>query len=401
MFKDIVLLTLKGIVHRPIRSWLTILWIVLGIMLVVIILSLWNWIRKVIWDQMQMFWTNLIVIVPWEETNPLAWIVWWQKFNEEDLMNLEKINWVEYVLPTEIASFNIEHEWEKKSIMVKAAPWKGLIDTFEQSQGVKLKDWSWPEHDDSNDVIFGNYAYEKLFKNKMRIWDDILIKSKRMKLKWYLTAIWNQMDDNVIYVSMENFRILSWVYGKAWSALVKIDNSSDIDLISRQIKFELNKQELVRDFAIITPQKANKLIWSIVSVIELFLVIIALISLIVWAVWVTNTMYTSVLERTKQIGIMKAIGASKEAILSLFLMESGLIWLVWWLIWIMLGLLFSFLIWLASSAQWAWNLFSFSSVDFYWLFVVLLITFVTGIFSWILPARQAASMEAAEALRYE
>lgn len=401
MLKDIVILTLKGIIHRPLRSWLTILGIVLGIMLVVIILSLWNWIRKVVWDQMQMFWSSLIIIFPGEETNPLVWFMWWQKFDEKDLKKLEKIDWVEYVVPVEIGVLNVEYKWEKKSIMVHAAPWEGLIDIFETAQGVKLGKWSWPTSEETSDVVFGYLAYEKLFKNKVSIWDEVLIKSKKMKIKWYVTEIWNQMDDNVIYISLENFRILTWVKWKAWSAFVKIKEWADTSLISRQIKFELNKQEVVRDFSIITPQKANQLIWGIIWIIELFLVIIALISLIVWAVWVTNTMYTSVLERTKQIGIMKAIWASREAILSLFLIESWLIWLVWWSIWILLGLLFSFLIWIASEAQWTGNLFSFSSIDYYWLLVVLLITFVTWIVSWILPARQAANMEAAEALRYE
>ena len=222
-----------------------------------------------------------------------------------------------------------------------------------------------------------------------------------MKVKWYLSEIWNSADDNTIYISMDNYELISWTKWRVWSAMVLVKEGYDVNLIAKQIKFELNKQETVREFAVITAQKANDLIWWMLQMIELFLISIAFISLIVWAVWITNTMYTSVLERTKQIWIMKAIWASKEIILSLFLIESWIIWLVGGIIWTALWISVALAVWIwASEAGFDW-MFSIESIDYLWILSILLITFITWIISWALPAKQASKLQAAEALRYE
>ena len=107
------------------------------------------------------------------------------------------------------------------------------------------------------------------------------------------------------------------------------------------------------------------------------------------------------LERTKQIGIMKAVGASRDAIMSLFLIESGIIGLVGGFLGIVLGLLVSWGIGIAGASYGAPGLFSLASVDYLELLVILIITFITGVLSGVLPARAASRMEPAEALRYE
>jgi len=401
MLKNFLILTLKGIRYRPIRSWLTILGIVIGIMLVVIILALGSGIQNAVSKTLQMFGSDLIMIFPGKETNPLLGFLGGQKFKEKDLMNLEKIKGVKFVVPMEIATLNVEYKGEKKSIMIHAAPWAGMEETYKESQGVKLEKGRWPANDQVKEVILGYLTAKSLFKNPVRLGDEITIKSKRMKIVGYVSEIGNQMDDNTIYISLEIFRDLTGLRSGAGSALVKVMPGANIDLVAKQIKFQLSKQEVVRDFAVLTPEKSERLIGSVLAIIELVLIVIALISLLVGAVGIMNTMYTSVLERTKQIGIMKAIGASKDAILSLFLIESGMIGLVGGILGIVLGIISAYFIGLAASNFGVRGLFSFASLDFLGFLVILIITFITGIISGILPARQAAHMEPAQALRYE
>lgn len=401
MLREIILLTLKGLRSRPLRSWLTILWIVLWIMLIVTITSLWSGIKNAISKQLQMFWSNLIIVFPWDETNPFVWMIWWQKFRDKDLMDLENIEWVKYVVPLDVAAINTEFKWEKKTVLIHAAPWKNFIETFENGQWLKLEKWKWPKNDYTNEVVLWYLAYHKLFKNKINIWDEITLKSKKMKISWYISEIWNQTDDNVIYISMTMLRQLTWAPEKSQSALVKTLPNVNEDLLAKQIKHQLSKQELVQDFSVITPQKANEIIWKVLQTVELFLVFISLISLLVWWVGITNTMYMSVFERTRQIWIMKAIWANNDTILSLFLIESWIIGLVWWLIGIFFGIFIAFLVWVAGNSSWIQWLFSFASLDYFTLLVILIITFITWILSWILPAKKAFKMEPAEALRYE
>lgn len=401
MLKQFLILTLKGIRYRPIRGWLTILGIVIGIMLVVIILALGGGIQNAVSKTLQMFGSDLIIIFPGKETNPLVGFLGGQKFKENDLMDLEKIEGVKFVVPMEVAMLNVDYKGEKESIIIHAAPWTGMIETFESSQGVRLEKGRWPHDDQANEVVLGYLTFNKLFKNKMRLGDEIIIKSKRMKITGFVSEIGNQMDDNTIYMSLGIFRDITGLRAGAGSAFVKTMPDANINLVAKQIKFQLQKQEVIRDFSVMTPEKADRLIGNVLSIIELVLIVIALISLVVGAVGIMNTMYTSVLERTKQIGVMKAIGASNESILSLFLVESGIIGLVGGILGIIFGILSAYLISLAAAGFGVRGLFSFASLDFFGLFVVLILTFIVGIISGVMPARQAAKLEPAEALRYE
>jgi len=401
MLKNFLLLILKGVRYRPIRSWLTILGVVIGVMLVVIILSLGSGIQSAISKTLQQFGSDLVIIFPGEETNPLVGFLGSQKFRERDLLNLENIPGVDFVLPVEVMMMNVEYGGEKKSVMIHAAPWGEFQKILELSQGINLETGTWPRDDRVNEIILGHIPANILFGDKVRIGDDIILKSKRMKVAGTVSEIGNQVDDNTMYVSMDIFRALTGTPPQAGSALVKIAPGSNVNLVARQIESELDKQEVVRDFAIITPEKANFLVGNVLTVIELSFIFIALISLLVGAVGIMNTMYTSVLERTKQIGIMKALGASSDAILLLFLIESGTIGLIGGIFGIIIGVFIALLVGLAAGDMGVGGLFSFAALDFLGFGVILIITFTTGIISGILPARQAGKMEPAEALRYE
>ncbi|MEK7066661.1 MAG: ABC transporter permease, partial [Patescibacteria group bacterium] len=116
---------------------------------------------------------------------------------------------------------------------------------------------------------------------------------------------------------------------------------------------------------------------------------------------IMNTMYTAVLERTKQIGIMKAVGATSDMILGLFLFESGLIGAVGGISGIIFGIFASAVIGELAKTAGINGLFSWASLDYLGLASVFVLTFIVGIVAGYLPARQASKMEPAEALRYE
>lgn len=114
-----------------------------------------------------------------------------------------------------------------------------------------------------------------------------------------------------------------------------------------------------------------------------------------------NTMYTSVLERTKQIGVMKAIGASSEAIMVLFLIESGIIGMIGGFFGIVSGLFVAAGVGNLAGRLGVPGLFAWSAVDYTGAFALLVFTFIVGLVAGFLPARSAARLEPAEALRYE
>lgn len=404
MLRSFFTLILKNIRYRPVRSWLTILGIVIGIMLVVIILALSNGIQGAVARSLQMFGSDLVIIRPGKATNPIesiASLVGGARFRDADIAALGRIPGVRFVAPMDIANLNVEFRGEKKTSMVHGAPWNEYRIIYEESQGLGLHDGRWPTNDDVNEVVVGHLFAEDLFSSPVRVGDEIIIKSRRMKVVGVLSRVGEQMADNVVYASLKLLRTMTGIRSGVISAAAKIESSADVDLITKQIEYELAKQRAVQEFSVLTPEKVGRIIGSVLAIIETVLLAIALISLIVGAVGIMNTMYTSVLERTKQIGIMRAIGATEDHILSLFLLESGLIGLVGGFLGIVLGLLSAYIIGLMFAYFGTSGLFSFARVDYFGLFAVLILTFIVGTISGVLPARKASKLHPAEALRYE
>jgi putative ABC transport system permease protein len=153
----------------------------------------------------------------------------------------------------------------------------------------------------------------------------------------------------------------------------------------------------------ITSGDITDVIDEMLAYINIFLGGLAAISLIVGGVGVMNTMFTSVLERTKDIGVMKAVGAKNRHILAVFLIESGLIGLFGGLIGTVFGL------GLSAVVCWALNTFanmpggvSFPFVASPGLIVVTLLgAFAIGAMSGLWPARRGSRMPVVDALRYE
>jgi putative ABC transport system permease protein len=394
-------LTFKAIRFRPLRSWLTVLGVIIGVILVVIILCLGSGIKNSVGKLLQMFGSDYIIIFPGKETNPFAGIMGGQRFRDKDLEDLEQISVVNFVLPMDVASMNLEFEGEKKTTMIHGGPWKEMREVFEASQGMKVEKGEWPTDDQADDVIVGYLVANEMFQKKIDIGDSLIIKSKRMRVAGILARIGVQDDDNSVYLSLNRLRSITGISSGAITAFIKTTPGANLDIIARQVRSRLEQQEVVRDFSVLTPEKVDRLAGGILSLVELVFMALGLISLLVGAVGIMNSTYTSVLERTKQIGVMKAIGASNEHILSLFLIESGLIGLSGGIIGIIIGIALSFMIGVVASQLGLGGLFSFASLDYFGFLAVLAFTFVVGIISGILPARQAARLDPAEALRYE
>lgn len=402
MFKNLLIITLKGVQHRPMRSWLTIIGIVIGTMLVVAIMSMSSGIQNVIMQKLQMMGSQMIVVFPGDESNPLASMIASTKFRERDITDLEMIDGVQTAVPWDMGSVGTEFKGEKHTITSHSANWKRMQYLFQATRGFELRSGSWPISEDASEVVLGDTVARKMFKQQIYADDEIIVESKRMRVAGVLKYTGNSDDDQAIYMSWMMFHLLSGVKPGAMTAMIIVKPDANINIVAQQIKFRLSQQDVVDKFVVMTPETIKKLAGDILSIVELALIMIALVSLLVGAVGIMNTMYTSVLERTKQIGIMKAIGASSESILALFLIESGVIGIIGGLLGIAGGIFLAIVAGIAARVFGGISgLFSFASLDYLGFLVVLVVTLMTGIIAGILPARQAAHMEPAEALRYE
>jgi len=151
------------------------------------------------------------------------------------------------------------------------------------------------------------------------------------------------------------------------------------------------------DFQVSTPQAMLEQVNSVLGGIQAFIVIIASISILVGAIGIINTMTTSVLERKKEIGIMKAIGARNKHIFFQFFVESGLMGLVGGI----LGIIFGLIIGYAGTYGINSFLGSESSPEINIILIVgaLIGSFLIGAIAGIFPAMRAANQNPVEALR--
>jgi putative ABC transport system permease protein len=185
--------------------------------------------------------------------------------------------------------------------------------------------------------------------------------------------------------------------------IIKIKDEEQLDSVMTKIE---NKLMLVRhvtskdkDFSLTSSKQMQETRSEMMSSINSFLVAIAAVSLIVGAVGIANTMFTSVLEKTKEIGIMKAIGARNKDIMMIFLLNAALIGLVGGLLGVIFGAILSGLLstLMGQTAMLrAGTLVAMDSV-----LLALSVSVGIGIISGIIPAYQASKLKPVDALRYE
>jgi len=185
---------------------------------------------------------------------------------------------------------------------------------------------------------------------------------------------------------------------------IQIQQGQDLKIVAEKVKKALMKSrdvtEKTIDFTILTPEELLGTFSIILNIITAFLAGIASISLVVGAIGIANTMYTSVLERTKEIGTMKAIGARNSDILKIFLIESGLLGIVGGVIGVALGMISSWTIEVYANQALGTNLLQVSFSQ-YLIGGCLIFSFIVGSLAGLLPSRQASKLNPVDALRYE
>lgn len=185
---------------------------------------------------------------------------------------------------------------------------------------------------------------------------------------------------------------------------VQANNAYTIPFVQSRVQSILEHDHNITDpskddFTIETQQDVLSLLGNITSILTLFLAAIASISLIVGGIGIMNIMLVSVIERTKEIGLRKSVGATNNDILQQFLVESVMLTFVGGVIGIALGGLVVGLAWLVITKVFAvaWTFaFPLSAV-----LLAVAVSSITGIVFGLYPARQAARKSPIEALRYE
>lgn len=258
---------------------------------------------------------------------------------------------------------------------------------------------------DSGKVTLGyNYLIKnKIFPKEYSLNSKINVQGEDLRIVGFYEKIGNPQDDSNIYVTNDFMAELypdeNLSYGMIIARAEKDNVNGVAEKVEKSLRQARNLDEGEEDF---TVQSYSDLLESFTIVLDIiigFIILIALISVIVSAVNTANTMITSVLERFKEIGILKSIGARNSEIFKIFLFESGFLGFVAGVIGVLTG-------WGATviAGDILDNLgYGFLSPHYSWPLFAGLILFatLTGAISGMIPAWRASKINAVDALRYE
>jgi putative ABC transport system permease protein len=406
-YREYFKIAARNLKTRSLRSWLTIFGIVIGVFLIITLLSLSEGIKETISRQLMSLGGNMVFVMPGDESNPMAGMMYGgEKLEKEDLDAIERTPGVEDVLPFSYSGVNTRFKEENKSLTIEALPIREGLGILQKLQGWSLMDGRWPETG-RNEVVAGNrYVKKDIFKEKVRVGDEFYIKGRKFTVTGIMNPLSAKDDDAAVFMDIALYQDLTGEkIGTARMAMVSISEDYNTNAVAENIKQNLKKNQKRQlgsdsdtiNFAVITSEKIQSITGGVLGVIQFVILAFASIAILVGGIGITNTMYTSVRERTREIGIMKSIGATNETIMAIFLFEASIIGFAGGIGGTVLGLSIAWIVQVYGQAN---PLFYFTASFSPWIIIFgLSFSFIVGCLAGILPARQAAKLRPIDALR--
>ena len=402
MIKDYFALALKNLSKRKLRSWLTMLGIFISIATIFVLISLSVGLQGAVEEQFKSLGSDKFFIMPMGHFGPPGTLTP-THLTIEDADVVEKVNGIKDITYYAAGNGKIEFNSEAKYYIVWGMPFDKMK-LYEQMNSFKIIDGRETKEGEIGKVMLGyDYSY-KIFKKPIKARDNILINGKEFKVVGIMGKVGNPSDDTNIIISTQDMQALFNTKNRIDMIMARIDDGENINDVADRVEKKLISYRGITkktiDFSISTPEELLNSFKAILNILTIFLLGVAAISLLVGAIGITNTMYTSVLERTREIGIMKAIGAKNSDIMSIFLIESGLLGLVGGIIGVLLGFGLSKLVEIIASQSLGTDLLKAAS-PMYLIVGCLVFGFLVGAVSGTLPAMRASKTNVVDALRYE
>ena len=400
-----------GLKTHKSRSGLTILGIVIGITAIMLVMSLGQGAQNLILSQVQSIGSKTIAIVPGRHPKGITDVfsTFTDSLKQKDLDLLAKKENVPHlakIMPVVFGSDTATYGTEAYQMTIF-----GVTGLFAQiydmhpDQGRIFTDDEVKSYADV--VIIGSKIKDELFGNDDALGQKIKIKGKSFRVIGVLSkkgqSTFLNFDEATIipYTTAQQY-----IFGiKHFNRLVvETDSEANVDQTVQDIKTTLRNSHNITDpdkddFFIETQAQAMEMVGTIMNVLTMFLTAVAAISLLVGGVGIMNIMLVSVTERTKEIGLHKALGATENDILTQFIVEAIILTATGGIVGILLGTSLSFLISvvLTKALGVGW-LFAFPvQAALLGIGVAAFVGFVFGIY----PAMRAARLHPVDALRYE
>ncbi len=260
------------------------------------------------------------------------------------------------------------------------------------------------ENSDSGKVVLGYsfFVEGKIFPKKVDLNSRIKVNGKEVTVIGFFKSIGNPQDDASIYFTNDYFNEVfseTTGYGMIIARVDKDRISEVVESVEKSLRKSRGVEQGKEDFTVSSFEDLLESYTSVLNILFGFIFLIALISVFVSSINTANTMITSVLERTQEIGVMKSIGARNSEIFKIFLFESSVIGFVAGVLGVLLGV---FLTVIARQVlvQLGWGFLK-PYYSFWMFFGCISFATITGAVSGVFPALNATKVSPVKALRYE
>jgi len=401
---DYLILALKNLRHRGIRSWLTLLGIFIGVTAVVSLIGLGAGLQAAVSAQFGISATQIITVQAGGVNAfgaPGSGAV--NKLTTDDVDAINGLSNVELAIPRIISSGKLEYDNTVGFGSALSIPdGEGRKLTYE-AMDLDVESGRMLKNGDTNNVMLGYYFGQDdgVFERGIVPGKYVLVQDKRFKVVGILEKKGSFLVDIMVFMNEDVLRDLMDYGDDVDLIVVKVRDEDVMDRTKEDIEKLLRKRRDVdfgeEDFEVSTPEAMMETVNSILGGVQAFIIIIASISILVGALGIINTMTTSVLERKKEIGIMKAIGAKNSQVFMQFFFESGMLGFIGGLVGVFLGTLIG-LGGIAGINSFLGAELSFG-IDFVLIVGALIGSFIIGAVAGIVPAMNAAKQNPVEALR--
>lgn len=398
------------VLHSKLRSWLTITGIVIGVAAVIAIVSIGDGMQQSLNAQLNALGGDIVTISPGFErgggggfdrggggsSGPQA-VTKEIVLARSDLQALKGIPDIALIDTNIRGSVDIYYLGKKGKVSVTGVDqslWSQITTT-------KIKTGRMLDPADQNVIVVGGRLAATYFDQPLGINKMVTINGSAFRV----VGILDDQTNNVYMPIQMAFQVIPDKTNDIYDTfVVKIKDEKQLDEVITKIQAKLMTARHVTakkmDFSVSSRKEMQQARADTMNSMNTFLLAIAAVSLIVGSIGIANTMFTSVLEKTKEIGIMKAIGARNQDILQIFLFNAAFIGLVGGILGIILGTILSgFMPALMGGLPMARG--GLAIVTLNSITMALSVSVSVGILAGIIPAYQASKLRPVDALRYE
>ena len=406
---------LNLVMHSKLRSWLTIIGIVIGVASVVSIMSIGAGLEQDITSRLSGMGADILTITPgfskasgFSHRMPSGggFADGATATEEEVVLDRTDVQVLKSIpeillINTEIkGSAEVYYLGKQGSVTLTGVDQK----VWAQLTTLEIRDGRILGPADQNVIIMGGRLADDYFEKPLGINKMVTIEGGSFRV----VGILDDQSTNIYMPIQMAYQVLDDKETDTYdSIIVKIKDEDEVDYVTERVEQKLmltrHVTEKDKDFTISSSKLMDEMRSEMVNSMTTFLTAIAAVALLVGAVGIANTMFTSVLEKTKEIGIMKAIGARNKDILTIFLLNAFLIGLIGGIIGVILGYLLSVILpalmgggGITGRVASAGSIVTIESV-----LLSLFVAVGIGTLSGAIPAYQASKLKPVDALRYE